>query len=73
MIKKQMNIDLILDLLFLALFGCGKFWVCCSSLCQFVVGSYSNIPFLLPVITHLKNSGSFSRWSRGFTHSCSVF
>lgn len=73
MTKKQMNIDLILELLFLALFGCGKFQVCHSSLWHFVVGSYSNIQLLLPVITHLKNSDSFSRQSRRFTHSCSVF
>jgi hypothetical protein len=44
-----------------------------SSLWHFVVGSYSNIQLLLPVITHLKKSGSFWRWSRRFTHSCSVF
>ena len=72
MTKKQMNIDLIFYLLCLAFFGYGKFLVCHSSLQHFVLSLYSKIQLLFPVITYIKNSGSFSRWSRRFTHSCSV-
>jgi len=71
MTKKQMNIDLILDLLFLALFGCGKFWVCHFSIWYFVLGSYSKIQLLLSVITHVKNSGLFQD-VQGGSHTLAV-
>ena len=59
--KKQMSIDLILDLLILAFLGRGEFPVCHSRLWRFVSGSYSKIRDSSPVITRLKNSGSLSR------------
>ena len=67
--KKQMSIDLILDLLILAFLGQGEFAVCHSRLRRFVSGPYSKIHDSSPVITWLKNSGSLSRRSRRSRHT----
>jgi len=63
-VKKQISVDLILDLLILAFLGRGEFAVCHSRLWPFVSWSYSKILYLSPVITELKNSGTLSRRSR---------
>ena len=65
--KKQRSINLILDLLILALLGWGEFAVCHSR--RFVSGSYSKIHDSSPVITRMKNSGPLSRWSRRSRHT----
>jgi len=67
--KKQMSIDLILNLLIFAFLGRGEFAVCHSRLWRFVSGSYSKIYDSSPVITRLKNSGSLSRRSRRSRHT----
>jgi len=67
--KKQMSIDLILDLLILAFLGWGEFAVCHSRLWHFVSGLYSKIHYSSPVIKRLKNSGSLSRRSRRSRHT----
>ena len=63
-VKKQMSIDLILDLLILAFLGRREFAVCHYRLRRFVSGSYSKLHDSSPVITRLQNSGSPSRRSR---------
>jgi len=67
--KKHISIDLILDLLILAFLGRGEFAVCHPLLWRFVSGSYSKIHDSSPVITRLKNSGSFSRRPRRSRHT----
>ena len=67
--KKQMSIDLILDLLILAFLGQGDFAVCYSRLWRLVSGSYSKIHNSSPVITILKNSGSLWRRSTRSSHT----
>jgi len=67
--KKQMIIDLILDLLILAFLWRGEFAVCHSRLWRFVPGSYSKIHDSSSVITRLKNSGTLSRRSRRSRHT----
>ena len=69
--KKQMSIDLILDLLILTFLEWGEFAVCHSWLWRIVSGSYSKIHDSSPVIKWLKNSGSLSRWSRRSRHTSS--
>ena len=71
--KKQMNIDLILDLLILAFLGRVDFAVCHSRLWRFVSRSYSKIHDSSPVITRQKNSGSLSRRSRRSRHTSLQF
>ena len=46
-VKKQMSINLILDLLILAFVGRGEFAVCHSRLWRFVSGSYSKNPLFI--------------------------
>jgi len=67
--KKQMSIDLILDLLILTFLGWGKFAMCHSRLWRFVSGSYSKVHDSSPVITRLKNFGYLSRRSRRSRHT----
>ena len=68
-VKKKNSIDLILDLLILALLGRGEFAVCHSRLRRFVSGSYSKIHDSSLLITELKNSGSHSKRSRRSRHT----
>ena len=68
-VKKQMSINLFLDLLILAYLGGGDFAVCHSRLWRFVLELYSKIHDSSPVIMRLKNSGSLSRWSRRSRHT----
>jgi len=67
--KKQMNINLNLDLLILAFLEQGEFAVCHSQLWRFVSGLYSKIHDSSPVIMWLKNSGSLWRQSRRSRHT----
>ena len=67
-VKKQMSIDLILDLLILLLLRRGEFAASNYRLWRFVSGSYSKIHDSSPVITRLKNSGFLSRRSRKSRH-----
>jgi len=67
--KKQMSIDLILDLLILAFLRRREFAVCHSRIWRFVSGSYFKIHDSSHVITRLKHSGSLSRWSRRPRHT----
>ena len=67
--KKQMSIDFSLDLLILTFLGRGEFAVCHSRIWRIVSGSYSKIHDSSPVITWLKNSGSFSRRARKSRHT----
>ena len=68
-VKKRTIIDLILDLLILALFGRGEFAGCHPRLWRFFSGSYSKIRDSSPAMTLLKNSGSLSRRSRSSRHT----
>ena len=61
--------DLIFDLLILALFGRGELLACHSELCRFVSGSYSKILDSSPVMTCSKKFSSFSMGSRRSRHA----
>ena len=67
--KKQISIDLIFDLLILALFRCSELLTCHSELRCLVLGSYLKIHDSSPVMTYSKKFSSFSMHSRMSRHT----